>query len=101
MNRMQTWAFLWDLGHSRRLASIFLLRLPSYLSHERQPLRDYTHALLPAIEQTFADLGLPDPAIARVLAYYGTLDDCNWSLADVQYVEEVHLLRSGALIEVD
>ena len=101
MSRVQTWAFLWDLGHSRRLASIFLLRLPRYLSDERQPLRDYTHALLPAIEQALADLGLPDPAIARVLAYYGTIDDCNWFLADMQYVEEVHLIRSGALIEVD
>ena len=101
MNRVQTWTLLWGLGRSRRLASIFLLRLPSYLSHERQSLRDYLHALPPAVEQALTDFDLPDVAIIRALAYYGTIDAYNWPLADMQYVEEVHLIRAGKLIEVD
>ena len=100
MSRAQAWTFLWDLGRSRRLASIFLLR-GGLRSRERQSLRDYNHALLTALEQALTDLDLPDLAIVRVLSYYGTIDDCNWPLAEMQYVEEVRLLRSGALIEVD
>ena len=100
MSRAQAWTFVWDLGRSRRLASIFLLR-GGLCSSERQSLRDYMHALHSALERALSDLDIPDPAIVRVLSYYGTIDDGNWGLAELQYVEEVRLVRSGALIEVD
>ena len=100
MSRDQAWTFVWDLGPSRRLANIFLLR-GGLRSRERQSLRDYNQALLSALEGALSDLDLPDPAIVRVLSYYGAIDDCNWSLEEVQYVDEQRLIRTGALLEVD
>ena len=70
--RTKLWHALWHLGESRLRASANHSRAAGD-PQLQQSIEEYRDALSEWLSELFGDLGFPDPAILRVLGFYGSV----------------------------
>ena len=102
--RIKLWQALWDLGESRLRASVNHSRAAGD-PQLRQSIEEYGEGLSEWLRELLGDLGFPDPAILRVLGFYGSvglsLTELDALVSDAELDDLSDLSEAGPRIFVE